>query len=243
MFYLAQVCAVKSNVLAVILVAVDIRVIVVALLHLYVLYQVESHAFNAVWSAVVICGRSSHVQRPIVVVVVVVFVYAAIRESVPFFLLHFLFILGHELSLREIFLVLLVVEHFVARIHLLNAELRFVIVVGHVDVVVVVQVHARRVGIVDERRLGLDVVSDVGSVLVDDVVGMLEVTGCRLSHMARIVELLLLCLELKRLLLLLLAVLRGIVGLVAFSFTLPFLGVVRCALWSRRNFRKLEFHS
>jgi hypothetical protein len=241
MFYLAQVCSVKSNVLAVIFVAVDIRVIVLALLHLYVLYQVESHAFTTVRSAVVICGRSSHVQWPIVVVIVV-FVYATVRESVPFFLLHFLFILGHELSLREILLVLLVVQHFVARVHLLNAELCLVIVVRDVDVVVivVVQVQARRVGVVDERRLGLDVMPDVGSVLVDDVVGVLEVTGCWLSHMARIVELLLLCLELKSLLLLLLAVLRGVVGLIAFSFTLPFLGVVRCALRSteKRNFRE-----
>jgi hypothetical protein len=92
---------------------------------------------------------------------------------------------------------------------LLNAKFRCLggVVVSHVNIIVVVQIHASRVRIVDDRSFRLDVVSNVRSVLVDDVVGMLELIRRWLSHMARIVELLLLLLKLESLLLLLLTVL------------------------------------
>lgn len=80
--------------------------------------------------------------------------------------------------------------------------------------------------------------SYVLTILIDDIVRMLEITRCWLSHMARIVKLLLLLLKLKSLLLLLLTVLRCIAVLFAFSFTLPFLSAVRCALWSSRMIEK-----
>lgn len=227
----AHVCAVKSDrIAAVVLVSVHIRLILVALLRLYVLYQVESNALSIVRPVVVFGGRlrSSHVQWPIAAVVVVI--YAVACEPVPFFLSHFLFVLSHQFPFRKVLLVLLVVEHFAARVDLLNAKLGWclVVVVCDVNIVVVVvgHTHARRVGIaVDDRRLRLDVMPYVRPVLVDDVVGMLKVTRRRLSHMARIVELLLLLLKLQSLLLLLLAVLRGIIVFFAFSFTLPFLVV------------------
>lgn len=78
------------------------------------------------------------------------------------------------------------------------------------------------------------------TVLINDVVGMLEVIRRRLTHMAWIIELLLLLLELESLLLLLLTVLRGVAVLFAFSFTLSFLCIVCCALWPRRKKRKKE---
>lgn len=228
----AHVCSVKSDRIAVALAAVHVRVLVVALLRLYVLYQVQSNAFPIVRPGIVLVRRlgSSHVQWPVAAVVVVV--YTVARESVPLLLPHFLFVLSHEFPFREVLLVLLVVQHFGAGVHLLDAELRWhlVIIVGDVNVVVVVQVHAGRVRVgVDERGLRLDVVSNVLPILVDDVVGMLELIRRRLSRMAGIVELLLLLLQLHRLLLLLLSVLRRVAALFAFSFTLPFL-VIRCAL-------------
>jgi hypothetical protein len=116
---------------------------------------------------------------------------------------------------------------------LLDAELRrLVVVVGDVDVVVVIHIHARGVRVIDERSFGLDVMSDILAVLVDDVVRMLEVVRRWLSYMAGIVELLLLLLELESLLLLLLTVLRGVAVFFTFFFTLSFLGIVRCALSS-----------
>jgi hypothetical protein len=73
---------------------------------------------------------------------------------------------------------------------------------------------------------------DTCSILIDNVVGMLKVTWCRLSiYMARVIELmLLLLLNVERLLLLLLTVLCSIAVLLSFSFTLPFFSCVRCAL-------------
>lgn len=144
--------------------------------------------------------------------------------------------MSHQLPLREIFLVLLVIEHFIAGIDLLYAKLRsLVVVVCDVDVVIVVVYAGRvRVVVVDEGRLRLDVVSDVLPVLVDDVVGVLEVlTRCWLSHLSRVVELLLLLLKLKGLLLLLLTILGSVAVLLAFSFALSIrvCAVVRCALW------------
>lgn len=238
----AHVCAVEADgVGAVVVVAVHVHVVFVAFLRLDVLDEVESHAFSAVRSGVVFRRRlgASHVQGPVVVRVVVILY--AVACFIPFFLSHFLFVLCHELPLREVLLVLLIVQHLVARVDLLHAEFRLGVVVRDVDVVVVhVQAGRVRVVVVDERRLGLDVVPDVLPVLVDDVVGVLEVARRGLSHMAGIiVELrLLLGLQLERLLLLLLAVLGGIAVLLAFSFTLPFLAVVRCALWPRQMKRR-----
>lgn len=232
---------------AVVVVAVHVHVLFVAFLRLDVLDQVESHALHAVRSGVVFRRGlgASHVQGPVVVRVVVILY--ALACFIPFFLSHFLFVLSHQLSLREVLLVFLIVQHLVARVDLLHAEFCLVIVVRDVDIVVVhVQAGRVRVVVVDERRFRLNVVPDVLPVLVDDVVGVLEVTRRRLSHMAGVVvELrLLLSLQLERLLLLLLAVLGGIAVLLAFSFTLPFLAVVRCALrprqMERRKIRKAE---
>lgn len=135
----------------------------------------------------------------------------------------------------------MIVQHFTARVDLLNAKLRLGVVICDVDIVVVViHIHARRIRVaaVDQRRFRLDMVSNVLAVLVDDVIGVLEVIRCWLSHMARIIKLLLLLLKLQSLLLLLLAVLGRIAGLLAFSFTLPFLAIVRCALRPGRIKRK-----
>lgn len=253
MFNFAQVRSVEANVATVILVSVDVRVILVSFLRLNVLYQVESNACSIVGPWVVVRGRlgSSHVQWSIAAVVIII--YAVAGESVPFFLSHFLFILCHQFPFREVFLILLIVQHFAARVDLLNAKLRrLVVVVGDVNVVVVdIQVGCVWAAAY-QRRLRFDVMPNVLPVLVDDVVGVLEVTWGWLSHMARIVELLLLLLELKSLLLLLLTVLRCIAVLFALSFTLPFL-VVRCALRpirqkrTKRAMKKkleiLEFHS
>lgn len=244
----AHVCAVEADgVGAVVLVAVHVHVLLVAFLRLDVLDEVESHAFAAVRSGVVFRRGlgASHVQGPVVVRVFVILY--AVTCFIPFFLSHFLFVLSHQLPLREVFLVLLIVQHLVARVDLLHAEFCLVVVVCDVDIVVVhIQAGRVRVVVVNERSFWLDVVPDVLPVLVDDVVGVLEVAWRGLSHMAGIiVELcLLLGLQLERLLLLLLAVLRGIAVLFAFSFTLPFLAVVRCALRPRqmrkRNIRKAK---
>ena len=98
-----------------------------------------------------------------------------------------------------------------------------------IRVVVVVAIDTIVVAL-DKRRFRLYVVSNILSILIDDVVGMLEVWTLTqwLTLQLTIIELLLL--EMKSLLLLLLTILRCIVGFLAFSFTLSFIVVICRAL-------------
>lgn len=249
MLQFAQVRAVKAHRALDLVVAVQVLVSavvrLVALLALDVLYEIESNRVPAVVRGRAFFGgvrlRASHVQRSIAVVVghFRVLVDAAALHPVALLGLHLLLVLRQEFPFREIFLVLLVVEHFAARVDLLHAKL--VVVIREVDIVVVIVGGRIRVVLIDQRRLGLNVVPNVLSIFVDDVVGMLEV--CRrwlalhlihlLALQLRLGLLLLLLLEMKSVLLLLLTVGGRITALLAFSFTLSFLAGVGRALWTR----------
>jgi hypothetical protein len=86
------------------------------------------------------------------------------------------------------------------------------------------------------------------SIFIDNIIGMLEVSGRWLTLLLQLIELLLgllqmlcllllLLLEMKSMLLLLLSVCGRITGLLAFSFTLSFLIVVcRALLMDRERF-------